>query len=772
MNDTTLINPSWLKKSAILWLLVVLCLLFSLFYLLPKSRLNSSVLSLLPQEQVSAVPQDIVSGFQERLDKQLVWLIKPESPTDDKAVKWLYQHLQEQDFIQSINGYFDLDFQRQWGDFAFSYRYQLVDENIIEQLRSKDYFNWMLSQIYSPFSGVNAQELLHDPLLLTRASQLNQLQQAGRASITNNWLTYQDKKGDLWYMIYAELNDSSLNMNQSEQIVQQLDALVTELHIKWPNTEILKRGVLFYSNYASHLAKQDISTIGSLSIVGIILLIIIIFRSIRPIILTLLSVTVGMLCGFVAVLTIFGEIHIITLVMSTSVIGISIDYSIHYLTERLLHGKQESPYKSLAKLLSTLTVALGTSLIAYFILLITPFPGLKQLASFTIFGLIGAFLSVICWYPYLVSRLPVRENIAQRLISFWLKLWQTLRMQVTMIILALVFIGYGMSQLTIDDDIGRLQALPAALQQDELKIIDITQQSTDQKWFIIYGQNSEQTLQRLDAFLPQLTTLQHDNVLSDYQSINLSSIKKQTQVIDFIEEISDEIFVSLTQIGIQFIPPDFSQIKQKLVTPELWEQSVVSQGRKLLWLTLPNGQSATLVPISGIRDASRLVSLSSTENGIYWLDRRGEFNSMFTNYRIQLSKLLAVAVTAICGCFIYRNRHKGFKAGLKSALPTLLSIGCALSMLGLTHQPLNLFAMLALILVIGVGIDYSLFLSNDKNHVNSALLAVLMAALTTLLSFGLLVLSHTEAIVGFALVLVGGIFAALLFAPLVIKSPS
>jgi len=77
--------------------------------------------------------------------------------------------------------------------------------------------------------------------------------------------------------------------------------------------------------------------------------------------------------------------------------------------------------------------------------------------------------------------------------------------------------------------------------------------------------------------------------------------------------------------------------------------------------------------------------------------------------------------------------------------------------------------MLALILVIGIGIDYSLFLSNDNNRQQSALLAVSMAALTTLLSFGLLVLSHTSAIVGFGLVLVGGIFTAFLFSPLVIK---
>lgn len=139
---------------------------------------------------------------------------------------------------------------------------------------------------------------------------------------------------------------------------------------------------------------------------------------------------------------------------------------------------------------------------------------------------------------------------------------------------------------------------------------------------------------------------------------------------------------------------------------------------------------------------------------------------MFTAYRVNLTHLLMIAVSVICLSFMYRNRHYGIKNALKSTLPTLLSVGCAISILGLTHQSLNLFSMLALILVIGIGIDYSLFLSNQHNQASSSLLAVTMAALTTLLSFGLLVLSHTSAIVGFGMVLVGGIFSAFLFAPL------
>ncbi|WP_392558854.1 MMPL family transporter [Orbus mooreae] len=769
MKNNYFSNHIRLKKWAISWLIIVIGLLFFASYLLPNSKINSSVLSLLPQEQNNNVPIDLINGFQDRLDKQIVWLIKPATNDEIQAVQWWYNTLKQQDFIQDINGQFDQNFQQDWGVFAYQYRYQLADPQTINRLREQTQFDWVLSQIYSPFSGISVNELNNDPLLLTRSAQINQLSTAGNLSITNNWLTGKDNDGNTWYMLYGELTGSSFNMKQSHQIVNQLSILENQLKQQWPNTEILKRGVIFYSDNAATQAKSDISTIGTLSMLGIIFLILAVFRSIRPILLTLLSIAIGILCGTIAVLVIFGEIHIMTIVMSSSIIGVAIDYSLHYLTERLLHGDRESPNQSLTKLLPTLVIALYTSLITYLILLITPFPGLKQLSIFACFGLIGAFLSVILWYPFLVHKLQVRANTGQTLLTLWLNLWQKKAMQLSMIFAALIFIGVGLANLTIDDDIGRLQTIPPILHSEEQQIIAITKQSTDQKWFIVYGETPEKTLQHLEQFLPKLEDAKQKGILTQYQTINLPSKQKQQQNIAIIEQYSPDIITALQQLGLDIKFPSIEKVNHELITPELWLQHAISQGRKLLWFSEENGHSAALIPISGITNINAVKQLAQNEPGVEWLDRRQEFNNMFTNYRVHLTQLLIATIIVICLSFIYRNRHHGVKMALKSTLPILLSVGCALSIQGFTQQPLNLFSMLALILVIGIGIDYSLFLSNHSEQKQSALLAVSMAALTTLLSFGLLVLSHTSAIVGFGLVLVGGIFAAFLFAPLVIK---
>ena len=769
MNSRYSNNKKLLKIRAILWLFVVISILLTAGYLIQHSKLNTSVLSLLPNEQTNDVPVEIIDGFQDRLDKQLVWLIKPQQATNLEPVNWWFEHLQKQPFIHSVNGYFDEQFQQNWGKFAYQYRYQLLDETTANRIETHNQFAWIESQIYSPFSGVSATELNNDPLLLTRSSQLNQLNSAGKLAIKNKWLSVQDSLGNDWYMIYADLKDSSFNISQSHQIVEQLDALIEQLQINWPETNILKRGVLFYSDYASEQAQNDISTIGSISVIGIILLIMSIFRSVIPIFLSLLSIFIGIVCGLVAVLASFGQIHIMTLVMSTSIIGIAIDYSLHYLTERLLHGDQESPYASLKKLISTLFIALCTSFIAYLVLLIAPFPGLKQLSMFAIFGLIGAFMTVICWYPILVNKLPVRQHVGQRILTRWLDIWQNKKTQWLLVSSALIFIGIGLSNLKIDDDIGKLQALPAELQQQEQQIIDITGQTSDQKWFIVFGDSAEQTLQRLENFIPKLEQAKSNGWFTQYQSINLPSIGKQKRNIALIEQYTPEIIAKLNQIGFAIKTPSLQETNT-FITPNLWEQSEISHGKKLLWLSLKTGESATLIPISGINNLTEISLMSQIDEGIYWLDRRSEFTTMFTHYRVYLTKLIIGSVIAICICFMVYNRKHGIKTGLKSTLPTLLSIGIALSVHGMIDQTLNLFSMLALILVIGIGIDYSLFLSNRKSQTQSALLAVTMAAITTLLSFGLLIISHTTAIMGFGLVLTSGIFGAFVFAPLAINN--
>ncbi|CAD5762874.1 putative transporter [Escherichia coli] len=108
----------------------------------------------------------------------------------------------------------------------------------------------------------------------------------------------------------------------------------------------------------------------------------------------------------------------------------------------------------------------------------------------------------------------------------------------------------------------------------------------------------------------------------------------------------------------------------------------------------------------------------------------------------------------------------GWRKGLISLVPSVLSLGCGLAVLAMSGQAVNLFSLLALVLVLGIGINYTLFFSNPRGTPLTSLLAIALAMLTTLLTLGMLVFSATQAISSFGIVLVSGIFTAFLLSPL------
>ncbi len=73
---------------------------------------------------------------------------------------------------------------------------------------------------------------------------------------------------------------------------------------------------------------------------------------------------------------------------------------------------------------------------------------------------------------------------------------------------------------------------------------------------------------------------------------------------------------------------------------------------------------------------------------------------------------------------------------------------------------------MALLLVLGIGVDYALFFRETGLDNPATLLAIALSSLTTLLAFGLLALSATTAIHAFGQTILVGILVAFLLSPM------
>ena len=101
---------------------------------------------------------------------------------------------------------------------------------------------------------------------------------------------------------------------------------------------------------------------------------------------------------------------------------------------------------------------------------------------------------------------------------------------------------------------------------------------------------------------------------------------------------------------------------------------------------------------------------------------------MFAHYRLVLTGLLGVALLVIaCGAML----RLGWRKGLVSLVPSVLSLGCGLAVLSLSGHAVNLFSLLALVLVLGIGVNYTLFFSNPRGTPLTSLLAITLAIVIT-----------------------------------------
>jgi predicted exporter len=116
------------------------------------------------------------------------------------------------------------------------------------------------------------------------------------------------------------------------------------------------------------------------------------------------------------------------------------------------------------------------------------------------------------------------------------------------------------------------------------------------------------------------------------------------------------------------------------------------------------------------------------------------------------------------------------RGGVAVTLPVLLAVGVTLAVFGYAGVPLNLFNWLALMLVLGVGANYAVFLREGCARADADLGAVwtgvLLSAATTLLSFGMLGMSAMPALRSFGATLALGIAVSVLLAPIGMPSES
>jgi hypothetical protein len=148
--------------------------------------------------------------------------------------------------------------------------------------------------------------------------------------------------------------------------------------------------------------------------------------------------------------------------------------------------------------------------------------------------------------------------------------------------------------------------------------------------------------------------------------------------------------------------------------------------------------------------------------GVTVLNQADTISSALMRYREMATTYTSLVYIVVFLLLIWRY---GASHAVWILVPPTLGGGAALAALALCGIPINVFSVFALLVLIGLSIDYAIFCAEDAATAAYTNFAVLLSAITTAISFGLLSFSSTPALRSFGVVLSVGVIVAALVAP-------
>ncbi|MFJ4251278.1 Predicted exporter [Pseudomonas helmanticensis] len=620
--------------------------------------------------------------------------------------------------------------------------------------------------LFDPFTGFSLVPSQDDWLGLTGRIQNSQPKHGAVQLDIGSGALVADADGKSWVMLRARTTGNAFDMNLPLQVADLLQH--SREQAAKSDVQLLAASGLLYAANGQQQATREMTWVGGGATLGILLLLLLAFRRWR-VLLAFVPVLVGMLFGAVACVALFGHMHVMTLVLGSSLIGVAVDYPLHYLSKSWSLKPWRS-WPALRLTVSGLTLSLITSVIGYLALAWTPFPALTQIAVFSAAGLLGAYLSAVCLLPALLKNLELRPaqwplRLAERLVNLREKLLERVRTPVLLALL-IAFCTGGLVQLQSKNDIRQWVGAPQRLTDEAQTIARITGYQPTSQFFLVRAADQQQLLERQAALSERLEQLVNLDKLQGYLALDqlVSPPSQQEQVRAALNKLP-QYWQPLLDLGVPLAALQTELQQLQTVPAEDIDTALagpLGEPYRMLWLGPSAEGVAAMTSLQGLNNPALLRIQALDLPGVTLVDRLGELNAVFAATQISAAELKLASCVLIVLVLILPF---GFGGALRIVALPLLAALCSLASLGWLGQPLTLFSLFGLLLVTAISVDYAILMREQVGGAAVSLLGTLLAALTTWLSFGLLAVSSTPAVSNFGLSVSLGLAFSFLLAP-------
>ncbi|MBB5769850.1 MMPL family transporter [Xanthomonas euroxanthea] len=547
------------------------------------------------------------------------------------------------------------------------------------------------------------------------------------------------------------------------------------------STQLVLTGPGAFAVEITARTQGEAQWIGTLDTVGLVLLLLVAYRSWKIPVLGVLPLASAGLAGLGAVAVLFEGVHGITVAFGFTLIGVVQDYPIHLFSHQ---RPGLDPRDNARHLWPTLATGVVSTCIAYVTFLFSGVDGLRQLAVFTIAGLATAAITTRWLLPALIDPAPRDYADSRMLAALWRGIARLPRPRISLAVIALIgiaVIAFAPGQFW-QNDLSKLTPVPPkALAQDTHLRQELG--APDVRYVLaLPAASDEAALQASEQLRPRLDALVRDGALTGYDMAAryLPSIKTQRARQAALPGATQAR--ALTDSAVAATP-----FRSDAFAPFLQDLDAAKRAAPLLpkdlagsplatsvgGLLLGRGDRSTaLVSLTGLRDPSVLAA-AVQGSGAQLLDLKDASESLVAAYRGRVLGALGLAalLLAVTVAIALRSPRRIVRVLLPMALTTVLILAILRGM----GVELNLFHLIALILAAGLGLDYALFFDHaGDDHADQlrTLHALIVCSLMTLLVFALLAASSIPVLRAIGSTVALGVLFNFILALLVSREPA
>ncbi|PBQ31199.1 glycerol acyltransferase [Sphingobacteriaceae bacterium] len=638
--------------------------------------------------------------------------------------------------------------------------------------------------LLSPTGMILGRYMRRDPLNLTPLTlkKIQSLQFDENFGVNEGYIQTQDHK-NLLLFITPSVPPNETKINKA--FIESLDGIVKHLTEEFQGKVVIEYyGATPVSVGNSVQVRHDSIFTSLIALCVIMVLLFLFFRRLLVILYILLPVAFGGLFSLTLLYFIKGEISAIALGAGSIVLGIAINYSLHFFT----HYKHE---RSVKKVIEDLTlpmlVGCTTTVGAFLSLQFAKSQALHDFGMFAGFSLIGAVLFSIIVLPHLLKTKkdkkeedahPAKESFIDRALSY------PLDKNKSVVILAFIFtiiFAFTARNVSFESDMMKMNYQSDQLNKSQQNIERINKYSLKSVYVISKGKDLNDALKANERATAKLAALKNEGFVGKYSSISSvlvsdslqtlrierwntfwtkarkdslkQNLQRYSKAYKFKEDAYNEFFALLDK---DFKPIALSELDslKKLVAND--------------WIT-ENKDLTTIVSLVKTEPEvkQKVYDKFEGDSDVLVFDKQFMTNQFIEIISSDFNLILLITALLVFGFMLLS--HGRIELAIINFLPMFISWLWILGIMGILGLKFNIINIIISTFIFGLGDDYSIFIMDGLGHeykygrknLASYKTSIFLSALTNIVGVGVLIFAKHPALKSIAAITIIGMCTVL-----------